>query len=93
MSESTDSLITRSGQGRSFNYSSESPLLLSNACFYALVSLPVFDRLLEICHRFKTDFTFFTDNGPAGQPHHAHNTLLTGQYGARIVTHFSVVKL
>ena len=28
-----------------------------------------------------------------GQPYHAHNTLLVLQYGARIVTYFSVVKL
>ena len=28
-----------------------------------------------------------------GQPYHAHNTLLVGQYGGRIVTYSSVVKL
>ena len=31
--------------------------------------------------------------GTAGQLYHAHNTLLVGQYGARIVTYFSVLKV
>ena len=33
------------------------------------------------------------DHCHPGQPYHAHNTLLVGQYGTRIVTYFSVVKL
>ena len=33
------------------------------------------------------------DKQHPGQPYHAHNTLLVGQYGARIVTYFSAVKL
>ena len=33
------------------------------------------------------------DHCHPGQPYHAHNTLLIGQYGARIVTYSSVVKL
>ena len=33
------------------------------------------------------------DHCHPGQPYHAHNTLLLGQYGARIVTYSSVVKL
>ena len=33
------------------------------------------------------------DHRHPGQPHHAHNTLLISQYGARIITYFSVVKL
>ena len=33
------------------------------------------------------------DHCHPGQPYHAHNTLLIGQYGVGIVTYFSVVKL
>ena len=33
------------------------------------------------------------DHCHPGQPYHVHNTLLVGQYGVRIVTYFSVVKL
>ena len=33
------------------------------------------------------------DHCHPGQPYHAHNTLLVGQYGARIVTYSNVVKL
>ena len=33
------------------------------------------------------------DHWHPGQPYHAHSTLLIGQYGARIVTYFSVTKL
>ena len=33
------------------------------------------------------------DHCHPGQPYHAHNTLLIGQYGTRIVTYCSVVKL
>ena len=33
------------------------------------------------------------DHCHPGQPYHAHNTLLVGEYGARIVTYCSVVKL
>ena len=33
------------------------------------------------------------DHCHPGQPYHAHNTLLVGQYGTRIVTYSSVVKL
>ena len=33
------------------------------------------------------------DHFHPGQPHHAHNTLLVGQYGVRIVTYSNVVKL
>ena len=33
------------------------------------------------------------DHCHPGQPYHAHNTLLIGQYWTRIVTYFSVVKL
>ena len=33
------------------------------------------------------------DHCHPGQPYHAHNTLLIGQFGARIVTYSSAVKL
>ena len=33
------------------------------------------------------------DHCPSGQPYHAHNTVLVGHYGVRIVTYSSVVKV
>ena len=49
-------------------------------------------RLASSCINAGPDLMPVLQSHP-GQPYHAHNTLLVGQYGARIVTYSSVVKL